>query len=84
MNEQASCLVSAHNPRFMTAIFDNLPPVVRQVIRDSPYDLCAACFDNEWRWVGGASNLTPDHQWQIAMRIRLGMELRIRVELDFV
>lgn len=45
MAEQpGACLISAHDPEFMTEFFDHFPPAVRAILRDSKYDLCSACF----------------------------------------
>ena len=44
-NEQTTlgCLVDANGREWMVQAFDSLPPEVRAVLRDHPFNLCAAC-----------------------------------------
>ena len=42
--EQTRCRISNEGHRWMVGWFDNLPPKVRQRLRQSPFNLCAACL----------------------------------------
>jgi hypothetical protein len=42
--EQTRCRISNEGHRWMVGWYDDLPPTVRQRLRQSPYNLCAACL----------------------------------------
>ncbi len=42
--EQTRCRISNQGHLWMVGWFDNLPPRVRQRLRQSPFNLCAACL----------------------------------------
>lgn len=84
MAEQpGACLLSAHDPEFMTEFFDRFPPAVRAILRDSKYDLCSACFDERINGLmnGAGSwslgNLPSDIQERLATIARRSMEREI-------
>jgi len=42
--EQTRCRISNQGHRWMVGWFDDLPPKIRQRLRQSPFNLCAACL----------------------------------------
>jgi hypothetical protein len=44
---QGLCLVSDEGWKFMCDNFDDFPPKIRQRLRNSPFNLCAACVYND-------------------------------------
>lgn len=41
-SEQTNCLINEAGWQYM-AIFDGFPPETREMLRNSPFNLCAAC-----------------------------------------
>jgi hypothetical protein len=75
MREQGSCLVNAKEPAYIR-IFDRMPAEVRAIVRESRYDLCAACFkdrldDHSWY------QMSPTELNRLARQIVSGMERQI-------
>lgn len=44
MDNNGLCLVGGKKPAFMTEYFDHMPFAARAALRESKYDICAACF----------------------------------------
>jgi len=44
--KQDICWESTEGRKWMTYYFDKWPPEVRERLRNSPYNICAACIDN--------------------------------------
>jgi hypothetical protein len=46
---QVKCLIASAGHLWMRHYFDRLPPAVRGRLRESPFNICPACMDEEAR-----------------------------------
>lgn len=70
---QGKCLINSEGWQYMRWVFDRFPPRVRERLRDSPFNICAACVgDVANLGVGGSELAYLDAIDQIEARIRAG------------
>lgn len=58
---QGKCLVNAEGYRFMTGFYDYMPPEAREKLRNSRFNICAACVREEALRLAGDNFVRIEH-----------------------
>lgn len=77
-SDGAACLVSEDEGWRHMQDYDDLPPVVRKLLRESKYNICAACFYKEYyKVLSFNGEFDPQAEYRAAQEVIRIIEYRI-------
>jgi hypothetical protein len=76
-DRQVKCLIASSGHLWMRGYFDRLPPPVRRRLRESVFNICPACLQEEAQKAAQAHRLTRPST-EIYLRMIAAIERKLR------